>query len=105
MIRRPPRSTLFPYTTLFRSRQLSRHVRRLPLGREQRADDFRELAGGGQGGPFPLPPSAFPPDLQPHPVHPGDRLEPRLPLGRLDAPARAPPRRPSPPGPGAAPPP
>src|SRR2546430_10615143 len=24
MIRRPPRSTLFPYTTLFRSRQLSR---------------------------------------------------------------------------------
>src|SRR2546426_2565226 len=51
MIRRPPRSTLFPYTTLFRSvalRQLSRHVRRLPLGREQRADDFRELAGGGR---------------------------------------------------------
>src|SRR2546422_11704122 len=26
MIRRPPRSTLFPYTTLFRSPQLSRHV-------------------------------------------------------------------------------
>src|SRR5438105_5533596 len=25
MIRRPPRSTLFPYTTLFRSRSLSRH--------------------------------------------------------------------------------
>src|SRR5476651_2786347 len=31
MIRRPPRSTLFPYTTLFRSR---RHPRRVaPLGR------------------------------------------------------------------------
>src|SRR5438876_4842330 len=33
MIRRPPRSTLFPYTTLFRSRgfraQLFRHVQRL----------------------------------------------------------------------------
>src|SRR2546430_11179311 len=26
MIRRPPRSTLFPYTTLFRSRQARRHV-------------------------------------------------------------------------------
>src|SRR2546426_6286287 len=25
MIRRPPRSTLFPYTTLFRSRQVVRH--------------------------------------------------------------------------------
>src|SRR3712207_7044625 len=25
MIRRPPRSTLFPYTTLFRSRELLRH--------------------------------------------------------------------------------
>src|SRR3989454_12495674 len=27
MIRRPPRSTLFPYTTLFRSAQLVGHVR------------------------------------------------------------------------------
>src|SRR3989449_5757125 len=26
MIRRPPRSTLFPYTTLFRSRQTRRHI-------------------------------------------------------------------------------
>src|SRR3712207_7392007 len=31
MIRRPPRSTLFPYTTLFRSRPLVRRVR----GRER----------------------------------------------------------------------
>src|SRR2546422_6981029 len=30
MIRRPPRSTLFPYTTLFRSR-LAKRVRRLEL--------------------------------------------------------------------------
>src|SRR5256885_13903875 len=29
MIRRPPRSTLFPYTTLFRSTRFS-HARRLP---------------------------------------------------------------------------
>src|SRR5256885_8576199 len=28
MIRRPPRSTLFPYTTLFRSRHRRRHHRR-----------------------------------------------------------------------------
>src|SRR5258708_21977575 len=27
MIRRPPRSTLFPYTTLFRSSDISRHQR------------------------------------------------------------------------------
>src|SRR5258708_21115944 len=28
MIRRPPRSTLFPYTTLFRSRSVDRRARR-----------------------------------------------------------------------------
>src|SRR5690348_17729646 len=34
MIRRPPRSTLFPYTTLFRSSALGlRTSRRLPAGR------------------------------------------------------------------------
>src|ERR1039457_2935634 len=34
MIRRPPRSTLFPYTTLFRStiRRIPKHDRRLPPG-------------------------------------------------------------------------
>src|SRR3712207_7804590 len=40
MIRRPPRSTLFPYTTLFRSRLLE-HER----GRVERDAD-----GGGSGG-------------------------------------------------------
>src|SRR2546429_4559939 len=44
MIRRPPRSTLFPYTTLFRSpvvptnpakRALETHVRRISPGRPQ----------------------------------------------------------------------
>src|SRR3712207_7109854 len=29
MIRRPPRSTLFPYTTLFRSRRASENARRI----------------------------------------------------------------------------
>src|SRR6266536_5007052 len=40
MIRRPPRSTLFPYTTLFRSRHLlppCRHLRDR-LGRRRRRD-------------------------------------------------------------------
>src|SRR5438094_7387984 len=32
MIRRPPRSTLFPYTTLFRSGRLRREERALPRG-------------------------------------------------------------------------
>src|SRR3712207_8894653 len=32
MIRRPPRSTLFPYTTLFRSKIVERHAYILPLG-------------------------------------------------------------------------
>src|SRR2546430_12164038 len=39
MIRRPPRSTLFPYTTLFRSLDDDRAA-----GRERRGD----LAGGGE---------------------------------------------------------
>src|SRR2546430_5078726 len=48
MIRRPPRSTLFPYTTLFRSRQrderqLSRRRRRI----EQRAGRNNEVGGTG----------------------------------------------------------
>src|SRR5256885_11753653 len=34
MIRRPPRSTLFPYTTLFRSAEISRCDRRAELGRQ-----------------------------------------------------------------------
>src|SRR6266852_8236380 len=38
MIRRPPRSTLFPYTTLFRSRRRARHERagRRPLRQSRR---------------------------------------------------------------------
>src|SRR5689334_24513532 len=32
MIRRPPRSTLFPYTTLFRSSRAHRHLRDQPHG-------------------------------------------------------------------------
>src|SRR2546430_12644595 len=35
MIRRPPRSTLFPYTTLFRSAQCLRQAERIEAEREQ----------------------------------------------------------------------
>src|SRR2546422_7834575 len=42
MIRRPPRSTLFPYTTLFRSRWTARHLR-LPR-RERRRSIARQRA-------------------------------------------------------------
>src|SRR2546425_6091762 len=51
MIRRPPRSTLFPYTTLFRSPAGARPVddgqRRAPAGREHREDDLSRPAPGG----------------------------------------------------------
>src|SRR3712207_7348474 len=36
MIRRPPRSTLFPYTTLFRSPLTAQAARRAPAGRPER---------------------------------------------------------------------
>src|SRR2546427_8157166 len=45
MIRRPPRSTLFPYTTLFRSRLAARRFRRgirradRPVGRDRRPSE------------------------------------------------------------------
>src|SRR2546422_7217506 len=39
MIRRPPRSTLFPYTTLFRSELLGPHDERVAAGEQQQAHD------------------------------------------------------------------
>src|SRR5260370_19704606 len=46
MIRRPPRSTLFPYTTLFRSHRLRAGQRRGPEGR---GDHPGHLSRGGAG--------------------------------------------------------
>src|SRR2546430_8912226 len=45
MIRRPPRSTLFPYTTLFRSVDSEERQMRLPIGADQavRADEDRAV--------------------------------------------------------------
>src|SRR2546422_1394532 len=47
MIRRPPRSTLFPYTTLFRSRDARgvRHRRREGLGRARHHAHKRVVVG------------------------------------------------------------
>src|SRR2546425_6297671 len=43
MIRRPPRSTLFPYTTLFRSVRIL--MSRSSHTNEQRSDDIRDTLG------------------------------------------------------------
>src|SRR2546422_7677248 len=59
MIRRPPRSTLFPYTTLFRSRVTD--------DRQQRVDDE-----GGDRGPGPDPEDR---DEKPEQREAGNRLE------------------------------
>src|SRR3712207_8387988 len=37
MIRRPPRSTLFPYTTLFRSRSSDENARRVAAGEQEQS--------------------------------------------------------------------
>src|SRR5258708_12087712 len=47
MIRRPPRSTLFPYTTLFRSQDLPR---RMELRRRKPSE--RRARSGGSARPF-----------------------------------------------------
>src|SRR5258707_8537895 len=46
MIRRPPRSTLFPYTTLFRSISTGRRV----IGRNDCRNGILHKAGAGKGG-------------------------------------------------------
>src|SRR3712207_9101748 len=47
MIRRPPRSTLFPYTTLFRSHGSDDAERRLPRVERGQQLDTRELEAKG----------------------------------------------------------
>src|SRR5687768_18004482 len=55
MIRRPPRSTLFPYTTLFRSPAVpSRAVAGADRRHPGKAARLRALAGG-----IPVPPRSF----------------------------------------------
>src|SRR2546421_8366004 len=48
MIRRPPRSTLFPYTTLFRSLEAARHhveIDAAPVQESQRGDHLGDAVG------------------------------------------------------------
>src|SRR3712207_8687737 len=52
MIRRPPRSTLFPYTTLFRSR--AARAAAAPRGGADRARTRRRRGGSGARWPSPL---------------------------------------------------
>src|SRR3712207_7564122 len=49
MIRRPPRSTLFPYTTLFRSRQQAREEDSHLRVAEVREDPVPERGAGARG--------------------------------------------------------
>src|SRR2546426_8030956 len=49
MIRRPPRSTLFPYTTLFRSQLSTPGERSLGLARLHRLPDDRAVFFFGEG--------------------------------------------------------
>src|SRR5258708_27866125 len=48
MIRRPPRSTLFPYTTLFRSRGPLRHIAEA-IGKEVEGSRVERRSAGGVG--------------------------------------------------------
>src|SRR5258708_29628287 len=48
MIRRPPRSTLFPYTTLFRSRGAARRVRGAEGGGRRQAHEHHYVRAGGR---------------------------------------------------------
>src|SRR3712207_7289804 len=54
MIRRPPRSTLFPYTTLFRSRRVDFH----PVRFDEHGDGH-QAGAGADGGDAVYPADAF----------------------------------------------
>src|SRR3989442_7834106 len=49
MIRRPPRSTLFPYTTLFRSYHGVLQGRSFQMGRERLLSDLNSICAGIPG--------------------------------------------------------
>src|SRR5256885_13284408 len=104
MIRRPPRSTLFPYTTLFRS--VARRQRAGPAAGRP-ATDARQLARGsrdgrrlgrvrpvrGEGGHRGGGPSGFPPAPPPPLLGGGGGPSPPPPPGPAPPPPPPPPRR------------
>src|SRR3712207_7737871 len=76
MIRRPPRSTLFPYTTLFRSVAELEEVRLPPLALAQRRLALLERGDVHQGDDHPLD-AVVHGAVRRHPHHP-DRKSTRL---------------------------
>src|SRR5258708_23592546 len=60
MIRRPPRSTLFPYTTLFRSLQAKGTRRDQPVPRPDRPTAIRPRGPGSSAPPCRGPPAEAP---------------------------------------------
>src|SRR2546430_17543850 len=88
MIRRPPRSTLFPYTTLFRSAPRPRLLRALdlfPADRRGGVDD-RADGDGGEGDARPVL-RCDDPDRPRGRAEP--RRDPRRPRDHAGAPARS----------------
>src|SRR5687767_15488206 len=77
MIRRPPRSTLFPYTTLFRSERIGQHAREGRAVGPGGADQLRVAAVGVAEG-------------HDHPGDGEDRRRHRPVAARIDAAARVP---------------
>src|SRR5690242_16158028 len=67
LIRRPPRSTLFPYTTLFRSRELTAYVRRceVALGDSEYNRQELEALGFHPTGVLPVVPDFSHLDVEP----------------------------------------
>src|SRR3712207_8541948 len=59
MIRRPPRSTLFPYTTLFRSREVSDPRQMCEPAVARAAEGARRWCGEGRGYDRVVPSSLF----------------------------------------------
>src|SRR2546426_9010672 len=70
MIRRPPRSTLFPYTTLFRS------LRSDPRGDPGGLPELQGVHGRGAAASSQAP--SLPARLRTHPARDGDRKSTRL---------------------------
>src|SRR3989442_5725596 len=75
MIRRPPRSTLFPYTTLFRSVQGSPWAPGARQPRGARGAWGARGAGGARGAP-PTPPAPVPWAASPRPAPPARPVPP-----------------------------
>src|SRR3712207_8137203 len=74
MIRRPPRSTLFPYTTLFRSVLDQRRAG--DSGREEHPPALKKRSLSAPTDGAASPPGA--PSLRPHPATTADRKSTRL---------------------------